>query len=190
MFSLVRETWPCLTAGKAKIGICFRGLAFSLVRETWPCLTAGKAILSFGSSEGDLSSRGWSTNSLVTDWLTYSVMVFGNILQFITASYQSKSLSGLIGINCILCKMSFRYDGSRRVVFKHDASKCFIQNMTFKMLCQYVHILDIKILSLPQMRPPLSCFSTEPSTLGCSKGFVGHCQSKRIWNLVFIFLIF
>ena len=49
MFSLVRETWPCLTAGKAKIGICFRGLAFSLVRETWPCLTAGKA---------DLSSRG------------------------------------------------------------------------------------------------------------------------------------
>ena len=58
MFSLVRETWPCLTAGKAKIGICFRGLAFSLVRETWPCLTAGKAILSFGSSEGDLSSRG------------------------------------------------------------------------------------------------------------------------------------
>ena len=112
--------------------ICSRGLMFSLVRETWPCLTAGKAILSFGSSEGDLSSRGWSTNSLVTDWLTYSVMVFGNILQVITASSQSKSLSGLIGINCILCKMSFRYDGSRRVVFKHDASKCFIQNMTFK----------------------------------------------------------
>ena len=184
MFSLVRETWPCLTAGKAKIGICFRGLAFSLVRETWPCLTAGKAILSFGSSEGDLSSRGWSTNSLVTDWLTYSVMVFGNILHFITALYQSKSLSGLIGINCIYARcpsdMTNHAGWFSNMTPLNVSSKTWLSN---------VH-LDIKILSLPQMRPPLSCFSTEPSILGCSKGFVGHCQSKRIWNLVFIFLIF
>ena len=42
MFSLVRETWPCLTAGKAKIGICSRGLAFSLVRDNVAMLNSRK----------------------------------------------------------------------------------------------------------------------------------------------------